>query len=301
MNAHVALALAALAIAPGVRGQLFFQTWPDKCTNGTAIPFPAQGGLCPTFMMGMWTPSQCTDMGGTNNTKALVDQKVGSDHSSPTTRSCREFYASWGCSGPQGEDKVKPQFAQIKPGSMATADCNWNCAFNARWLATFLNCNNETDCTQTSKVSALNHKMACSSFQAMHTDMCDMTAAEITTIVSNLRTTKRCVDDGPTFSAVPGAAVETTPAPVATAPTETKHFVTFIVTLPYTKTDFDQSKQDKYKAAIAAAAGTSAANVEILVITEKRRRAGSVDVQTKVANTPLFHVVHNVRHFELPL
>ena len=298
MNAHVALALAALAIAPGVRGesvQLFFQTWPDKCTNGTAIAFPAQGGLCPTVITGLWTPSQCTDKGGSNNTKDLVDKAVGSDHSSPTTRTCREWYQSWGCQGPQGQDLVKPPFAQTKPGSMATADCNWKCAFDARWLTTFLGCNNQTDCTQTSKVSPLYHKMACSSFQAMHTDMCDVTAADITNIVSKLRTDKRCVDDGPTFFAVPGAAVVTTPAPVATAPTETKHFVTLIVTLPYTKADFE-SKQDKYKAAIAAAAGTSAANVEILVITEKRRRAGSVDVQTKVGNAPLFHVIlHNVR------
>jgi hypothetical protein len=52
----------------------------------------------------------------------------------------------------------------------------------------------------------------------MHTDMCDVTAADITNIVSKLRTDKRCVDDGPTFFAVPGAAVVTTPAPNSTAP-----------------------------------------------------------------------------------
>ena len=87
------------------------------------------------------------------------------------------------------------------------------------------------------------------------------------------------------FSAAGTPAVQTTLAP--TAPANTKYVVTLTVTLPYTKVDFDKSKQDKYMAAIAAAAGTNAANVEILAITEKRRRAGSVDVETKVANAPL--------------
>jgi hypothetical protein len=46
--------------------------------------------------------------------------------------------------------------------------------------------------------------------------------------------------------------------------------------------EFDTAKQDKYKTAVASAAGTIAANIEIEAITEKRRRAGSVNVQTKV-------------------
>ena len=87
------------------------------------------------------------------------------------------------------------------------------------------------------------------------------------------------------FSAVGTVDVQTMPAP--TAPANTKYFVTLTITLPYTTVGFDKSKQDKYMAAIAAAAGTSAANVEILAITEKRRRAGTVDVETKVANAPL--------------
>ena len=62
------------------------------------------------------------------------------------------------------------------------------------------------------------------------------------------------------FSAVGTADVQTTSAPTASA--NTKYFVTLTVTLPYTKVDFDKSKQDKYMAAIAAAAGPSAANVE---------------------------------------
>ena len=41
-------------------------------------------------------------------------------------------------------------------------------------------------------------------------------------------------------------------------------------------------KQNKFKAAVASAAGTTADNVNILDITEERRRAGSVFVETKV-------------------
>jgi hypothetical protein len=41
-------------------------------------------------------------------------------------------------------------------------------------------------------------------------------------------------------------------------------------------------KQDKFKAAVASAAGTTADNIDILDITEGRRRAGSVKVETKV-------------------
>ena len=57
------------------------------------------------------------------------------------------------------------------------------------------------------------------------------------------------------------------------------------VSLPYTKNEFDTAKQDKYKAAVASAAGTRPANVvisNIISITEERRRAGSVKVETKV-------------------
>jgi hypothetical protein len=68
----------------------------------------------------------------------------------------------------------------------------------------------------------------------------------------------------------------------ATIDKGSKFFLTLTVTLPYTKDQFDQSKQDKYKAAVASAAGTVAANVEIVKITEARRRAGKVAVETKV-------------------
>ena len=47
----------------------------------------------------------------------------------------------------------------------------------------------------------------------------------------------------------------------------------------YSKADFDQAKQDKYKAAVANAAGTTADKVDILSITEGRR----LKVETKVS------------------
>ena len=52
--------------------------------------------------------------------------------------------------------------------------------------------------------------------------------------------------------------------------------------MPFSKSDFDEDKRDKYKAAIASAAGAPVDNVDIVSITEKRRRAGSVDVETMV-------------------
>jgi hypothetical protein len=54
--------------------------------------------------------------------------------------------------------------------------------------------------------------------------------------------------------------------------------VIFIVTLPYSRSEFDAGTQQKYKAAMASVAATSADNVKIINITESRRRAGSVDV-----------------------
>ena len=55
--------------------------------------------------------------------------------------------------------------------------------------------------------------------------------------------------------------------------------------MPYSKAEFDAAKQDAYKAALANAAGTVAANVDILSITDARRRAGSVAVLTKIRAT----------------
>jgi hypothetical protein len=53
----------------------------------------------------------------------------------------------------------------------------------------------------------------------------------------------------------------------------TPFFVTITVTLPYAKADFDSKKQDSYKAAVAAVAGSDPKNI-LLNITEARRRAG---------------------------
>jgi len=58
--------------------------------------------------------------------------------------------------------------------------------------------------------------------------------------------------------------------------------VSFTVTLPYSEADFDAAKRDKFKTAVAATAGTRAENVEIVSVIEKRRRAGSLDVTTKI-------------------
>ena len=52
--------------------------------------------------------------------------------------------------------------------------------------------------------------------------------------------------------------------------------------MPYTKSEFDSAKQDKFKASVASAAGTIASNVDILSITEERRRAGGIDIETKI-------------------
>ena len=46
--------------------------------------------------------------------------------------------------------------------------------------------------------------------------------------------------------------------------------------------EFDKVRQDRYKAALASAAGTRAGNVDILAITEGRRRAERVKVETRV-------------------
>ena len=117
----------------------------------------------------------------------------------------------------------------------------------------------------------------CSSMSEMMTAVCDKTAAEIAKKVEEMKTNKEnpeCADDGVAFS----------PPPPPPLPKNTTFFVTVTVTLPYTKAEFDQAKQDKYTAAMAATAGTIAANVVIESITEKHRRAGAVDVKTKVAS-----------------
>jgi hypothetical protein len=57
--------------------------------------------------------------------------------------------------------------------------------------------------------------------------------------------------------------------------------VTFTATLPYTADKFTKDVETKYKAAVAAAAGTAAANVDIAA-KFTRRQAGSATVETTV-------------------
>jgi hypothetical protein len=66
---------------------------------------------------------------------------------------------------------------------------------------------------------------------------------------------------------------------------DSKFTLTFEATMPYTKTEFDGDKQDKYKVAVARAANTARANVDLGTITEVRRRAGSVKVPTTIRST----------------
>jgi hypothetical protein len=53
--------------------------------------------------------------------------------------------------------------------------------------------------------------------------------------------------------------------------------------MPYSKADFGTEQQVKYKAAVASSLDTPATNVEIVSITEVRRRAGSVNVETRIS------------------
>ena len=67
------------------------------------------------------------------------------------------------------------------------------------------------------------------------------------------------------------------------APVDSQFFVAFAVTMPYSKAEFGADKQGRYEVAIARAAGTVAANVDIVSITEAAlRRGGVVKVDTKI-------------------
>ena len=85
---------------------------------------------------------------------------------------------------------------------------------------------------------------------------------------------------GGKFSSVVGANSSSVCVTIV-ADKNTKHFVVITVTMPYSRAEFDQAKQNKYKKAVAKAAGTVAANIE-LKITDARRRASSIKVETKI-------------------
>ena len=173
------------------------------------------------------------------------------------------------------------------PKVKADLDCSWSCALAAISTQHLVSCNSATKCSPNSPGLSL----SCSSVSEMFTAVCDKTTDEIKTIVAGWKAGGDCADDGVAFSPFVQTSppVQTTPAPAAfiVAPADTKHFVMLTVTLPYTKADFDQAKQDKYKTAMAATAGTSYTNVDIKKVTEKLRRAGSVDVETVVENARL--------------
>jgi len=89
----------------------------------------------------------------------------------------------------------------------------------------------------------------------------------------------------PATTARPPSPPSTTPSPQPPLPlvTKTDNFVQLVVALPYSKASFDQDKQLKFRTALAASAGTTAENVEILSITEGRRRQGQgIKVENKI-------------------
>ena len=65
-------------------------------------------------------------------------------------------------------------------------------------------------------------------------------------------------------------------------PADSPFSLILVVKMPYTKAEFDAGKQDAFKEAMASAAGISPLNIDILSITEGRRRSGSVAVETKL-------------------
>ena len=72
-----------------------------------------------------------------------------------------------------------------------------------------------------------------------------------------------------------------TPAPVVNSLVNAGLVLVIVVSLPYSKAEFDDSKQASYKIALATAAGTTASNIVIVSITEGRR-SGAVAVETKI-------------------
>lgn len=64
---------------------------------------------------------------------------------------------------------------------------------------------------------------------------------------------------------------------------ESKFVLEFTVTMPYSKDEFDEDKQTKYKQAVAKAANSVPGNVDIKSVKDAAsRRAGSVKVETAI-------------------
>jgi hypothetical protein len=70
--------------------------------------------------------------------------------------------------------------------------------------------------------------------------------------------------------------------PVLQGITTSRHFVSITITMPYSKAEFDEAKQHKYKAAVSSAAGAPAESVVLVAIGEINRRDGSVDGGKKI-------------------
>ena len=84
-------------------------------------------------------------------------------------------------------------------------------------------------------------------------------------------------------ASTPSTTSASTPAPLAKAPTDTKHFVEVAVTMPYTVDEFKTAAvKTPFKKAVATAAGTVPENVVIVSVKSARRRSSSVVVQTKI-------------------
>ena len=102
-----------------------------------------------------------------------------------------------------------------------------------------------------------------------------------------------CVSSG--FQGLPGWPCEPVTGPSNTSvATSSSFFVSLTVAMPYSKAQFNSAKQLFFEAAVAGAAGTDAANVDIVSVTEtsglgfarrlleESARGLYVDVETKV-------------------
>ena len=89
--------------------------------------------------------------------------------------------------------------------------------------------------------------------------------------------------DCPSDSDAPAGSSTCSPSIPSSSQQLDQVVVTMTVTMPYTKPDFNTARQDKYKDAVSIVADTTAADVGIASITEVRRRAGSVNVETKIS------------------
>jgi len=83
-------------------------------------------------------------------------------------------------------------------------------------------------------------------------------------------------------SATPTTPTTGTPAPNSPASTESTFFVSLTISMPYIESAFTTVVRDKFKVAVARAAGTTSDKVQILTVTAGRRRAGGIKVETKI-------------------